>query len=75
MQTDGEMPNLLTRIRSEVKRHGGVTIEGEDLRLLCPDELTTSEQFMRIASIAETEGWSFAFLPGGKLRFGSYVKA
>ncbi|MDQ6939140.1 MAG: hypothetical protein M3119_03180 [Verrucomicrobiota bacterium] len=58
-----------------MKRHGGVTIEGEELRRLCPDDLTTSEQFMRIASIAHAEGWSFAFLPGGKLRFGNYAKA
>jgi hypothetical protein len=67
------MPDILARIRSEVERLGGVTIGGEDLQRLYSDDLTTSEQFMRIASIAHVEGWSFAFLPDGRLRFGSYT--
>jgi hypothetical protein len=65
----------LARIRSEVQRDGGATISGEELRLLCPDDLTVSEQFMVIADIAQKEQWSFAFLPDGTVRFGAYAKS
>lgn len=64
----------LARIKSDVARNGGATVGCEELRLLCPDYLSVSEQFMRIASIAQTEGWSFAFLPNGTVRFGAYAK-
>ncbi len=61
----------VTRIRQEVIRDGGATIGCDDLRILCPDEFTVSEQFMHIATIAKKEGWSFAFLPDGSVRIGS----
>lgn len=63
----------LIRIKAEIERDGGATIGCDELRVLCPDYLTVSQQFMRIASIAQKEGWSFAFLPDGRVRFGSYL--
>jgi hypothetical protein len=60
-------------LRSAVERDGGVTVSCDELRILCPDYLTVSEQFMRIAAIAQEERWSFAFLDDGTVRFGSYV--
>jgi hypothetical protein len=76
MSTDAvALLSRIVRIRAVVRRDGGVTVDTEELRLLCPDSLTVSEQFMRIASIAQAEGWSFAFLPGGSVRFGAYTAA
>ena len=63
------------RIREEVQRDGGAYVSCEDLRILCPDEFTVAEQFMHIATIARREGWSFAFLPDGRVHFGAYAKA
>lgn len=65
----------VAKIRLAVEENGGATVDCDDLRVLCPDELTVSEQFMRIAEIAQREGWSFAFLPNGAVRFGAYAKA
>ncbi len=65
----------VARIREEVNHNGGATIGCEELRILCPDEFTVSEQFMHIATIARKERWSFAFLPDGSVRFGAYEKA
>ena len=65
----------MLRIRERVARDGGATVGCEELRILCPDHLTLSEQFIRIVSIAQQEGWSFAFLPDGSVRFGTYDKA
>ena len=63
----------MTRIRREVQRTGGFTVDGEQMRLLCPDELTAPQRFARIAAIAQHEGWSFAFLPNGCVHFGAYA--
>jgi hypothetical protein len=63
----------LSRIREEVQRGGGAMVGCDKLRILCPDYLSVSEQFLRIAAIAQKEGWSFAFLPDGSVRFGSYA--
>ena len=74
------MPNELAvvqqleRIKAEVTPDGGATVGRDELRILCPDSLSVSEQFMRIASIAQKEGCSFAFLPDGTVRFGSYAR-
>ena len=62
----------LAVLRATVARDGGATVGCDELRLLCPDYLSVSEQFGRIAEIAQKEGWSFAFLPDGTVRFGSY---
>ena len=62
------------RIRAEVDRNGGCTVTCEQLRLLCPDELSTPQQFARVVAIAQHEGWSFAFLPNGSVHFGAYAQ-
>ena len=62
-------------IREVVAREGGYTVSCEELRVLCPDDLSVPEQFARIASIAQHEGWSFAFLPDGTVHFGTYLKS
>ena len=69
-----ELRDEVTRIRLEVLRIGGLTLNSEQLRLLCPDDLTAPQRFARIASIAQHEGWSFAFLPNGSVHFGAYAK-
>jgi hypothetical protein len=65
----------VAKIRLEVEQQGGSTVACEDLRYLCPEEFTAHEQFMHIATIAQRNGWSFTFLPGGSVRFAAYVKA
>ena len=65
----------LSRIRAEVGRDGGTTVGCEQLRILCPGPMSPAQQFMRIAQIAQKEGWSFSFLSNGTVRFGSYQKA
>jgi hypothetical protein len=59
----------VTKIRQEVDKRGCLTISDEQLRILCPRDLSVSEQFARIAAIAQHEGWSFAFLPLGGVHF------
>ena len=65
----------VAKIRAEVEQDGGANVSCEDLRILCPDEFTVSEQFMHIAHIAQRESWSFAFLANGTVHFGAYAKA
>jgi hypothetical protein len=60
-------------IRAEVALNGSCTVGCEELRLLCPDELSVPEQFARIARIAQRERWSFAFLPDGSVHFSIYA--
>lgn len=60
------------KIRSQVRKRGGFTVGCEQLRILCPDELTSPQQFAAIAAIAQREGWSFAFLRDGSVHFGGY---
>jgi hypothetical protein len=64
----------LAAIRLIVARDRGATVGCDELRLLRPDHLTVSDQFMRIADIARKEGWSFAFLPNGTVRFGTFAR-
>ena len=75
MSDSSVVAEQVARIRVEVERDGGATVGCEELRILCPDYLTVSEQFMRIATIAQREQWSFAFLPDGTVRFNSYAAA
>lgn len=56
MQDDFEVVQQLERIKAEASRDGGATVGRDELRILCPDSLSVSEQFMRIASIAQKEG-------------------
>ena len=74
IELQSEVAEQVKRIRAEVERDGGATVGCDELLILCPDYLTVSEQFMRIAYIAQHEGWSFAFLPNGTVRFGHYEK-
>lgn len=60
------------KIRAEVRKRGGFTVSCEQLRILCPDELTSPQRFAAIAAIARREGWSFAFLRDGSVHFGGY---
>lgn len=48
---------------------------GKNLGSSAPDHMSVPEQFQRIAEIADTEGWSFAFLADGGVRFGGYARA
>jgi hypothetical protein len=75
MQELAEIEAQLVAIRAAVSRDGGATVGCEELRLLCPDHMSVPEQFQRIAEIAQREGWSFAFLADGGVRFGSYAAA
>lgn len=70
-----QLQEQIARIREQVIRDGGCTVGCDDLRILCPDYMSISEQFARIAEIARRESWSFAFLPDGSVRFGAYAKA
>ena len=58
-------------IREAIAASGGYTVGCEELKVLCPDYLSVSEQFGRIAGIAHDERWSFAFLPDGTVHFGT----
>ena len=75
MLQNTELQAEVNRIRTEVQRAGGVTVEGTQLRLLCPADLNAPQHFARIAAIAQHEGWSFAFLPDGSVHFGAYSAA
>ena len=65
----------VSRLRTEVQRRGGFTLTPERVRIICPDELTTTQHFACIAAIAQREGWSFAFLRDGSVHFGAYSAA
>jgi hypothetical protein len=59
----------MTHIRAAVEQGGSSLVGRDDLRVLCPDDLSVSQQFARIAEGAQGEGWSFAFRAGGDVRF------
>jgi hypothetical protein len=61
----------LAPIRLQVNDSGSAIIPRKDLRVLCPDELSIGDQFLRIAQIARAEGWSFEFLSDGAVRVSS----
>ena len=65
-----EIEAELASIRAKVSRTGGTIIEADRFALLCPAHMSVPEQFRRIAELAAEEGWSFAFLPDGRVRFG-----
>jgi hypothetical protein len=65
----------LVELRAAVAADGGVTVGCEQLEILCPGYLSVSEQFARVAYIAQKEGWSFAFLTDGSVRFGAYANS
>ena len=61
----------VAKIRTEVTRRGGFTVDCGWLRLLCPEELGGNQRFAHIAALAQREGWSFAFLLDGSVHFGA----
>lgn len=63
------MKEQVERIRAAVARDGASVVACKDLRVLCLDETTQMRQFQRVSDIAQQEGWSFAFLPDGSVRF------
>jgi hypothetical protein len=65
----------LAAIRAELQRNGGATIDRKKLGIFCPETMSAGEQFNCIAAMARAENWSFAFLPDGSVRFGSYMTA
>ncbi len=65
----------VAKIRTEVARRGGFTVDCGWLRLLCPEELAENQRFAHIAALAQREGWSFAFLLDGSVHFGAYPAA
>ncbi len=65
----------VAKIRAEVAKRGGFTVDSGWLRLLCPDDLTEGRRFAQVAAIAQREGWSFAFLLDGSVHFGAYPAA
>ena len=73
MQERTEIDAQLVALRLAVKRDGCATVGCEELRVLCPDYMSVPAQFQRIADIAQKEGWSFAFLPDGGVRFRSFT--
>ena len=70
-----QVDSQLDAIRAAVRRAGSATIRHDVLTLLCPDYLSVSEQFQRIAEFAKSEGWRFAFLTDGAVRFRSFAPA
>ena len=65
----------IAKIRHEVRRRGGFTVRCEQIRLICPENLTAPQQFACISAIAQREGWSFALLRDGSVHFGAYGAA
>ncbi len=64
-----EIKNQVDKIRHEVETNGESFVDCDTLRVLCVKEGTGSHQLDRITDIAEQEGWSFAYLADGSVRF------
>ncbi|MFL6584926.1 MAG: hypothetical protein ACJ8KU_10465 [Chthoniobacterales bacterium] len=61
----------LAKIRSNVNRFGAAVVQWHELRVLCPEDLSPSECFLRIVEITREESWAFEFLRDGAVRFSS----
>ena len=59
----------IDQIRHDVQAHGESFATCEELRVLCPDEGTFTQQLGRVTQIAQQQGWNFAFLTDGSVRF------
>ena len=65
-------PDVITQVekmRSEIRQFGESRVGCEELSLLCPADVSESEQLTGIAQIAEWERWTFEYLPDGSVRF------
>ncbi len=63
------LKSQVENVRHEIHECGESVVGCEELRVLCPDEVLTSNQWDAIAKIAISEGWSFTYLPDGSVRF------
>ena len=59
----------INQIRRNVQIDGESFATCDELRVLCPDEVTFSRQLDRVTQIAQQENWNFAFLTDGSVRF------
>lgn len=57
------------QIRRDVERDGESCATGEELGVLCLDEVLYSAQFAYLTKIAQHEGWSFTFMPDHSVCF------
>jgi hypothetical protein len=57
------------RIRAEIQQHGESRVGGDELSLLCPNEVSDAQQLNGIAQIAEWERWTFEYLADASVRF------
>ena len=57
------------QMRSDIQRCGESRVGCEELALLCPDEVSGSQELVGIAQIAEWEQWTFEYLPDGSVCF------
>ena len=64
-----EIAAQVDKIRAEIRQHGESRVGCEELSLLCPADVSESEQLTGIAQIAEWERWTFEYLPDGSVRF------
>lgn len=61
------------KIRSEIQQFGESRVGCEELVLLGP-HVTAAQERIGIEHIAEYEGWTFRYLPDGRVRFAHLVK-
>jgi hypothetical protein len=59
----------INQIRRNVQIDGESFATCEELRLLCPNEVTFTRQLDRVTQIAQQENWNFTFLTDGSVRF------
>ena len=64
-----EIAAQVDKIRAEIRQHGESRVGCDELCLLCPADVSESEQLAGIAQIAEWERWTFEYLPDGSVRF------
>ena len=66
-----EPPQLKTQveqIRRTIVSDGECFVSCDELRVLC-DNVAYTTQFDHVSDIAQHEGWNFAFLKDGSVRF------
>lgn len=59
------------KIRAEIRQHGESFVGKDELFLLCPDEVSNTQELIGMSEIAEWERWTFEYLPSGCVRFAS----
>lgn len=56
-------------MRDAILEYGECVVGRDQLRMLCPEGESATNQWNAIAKIAIDEGWSFTFFPDGSVRF------